>query len=74
MEQITACSKAAHGGPQAFSGERHQVVLKKKAAEAAIEEAVQGIHEWMAYLFTRLLFFVSFVDSLGCMCVFMIMF
>ena len=46
MEQITAaCSKAAHGGPQAFSGERHQVVLKKKAADAAIEEAVQGIHE-----------------------------
>jgi hypothetical protein len=49
-------------------------VLQKKAAEADIEEAVQGIHEWMAYLFSRLLFFVCFVNELGCMFVFMIMF
>lgn len=27
------------------SEQQHQVVLKKKAAEVAIEEAVQGIHE-----------------------------
>ena len=74
-KQITARRRRMEDLRRSLESEQqHQVVLKKKAAEAAIEEAVQGIHEWMAYLFTRLLFFVSFVDSLGCMCVFMIMF
>jgi hypothetical protein len=54
--------------------QQHQVILKKKAAEAAIEEAVQGIYECMAYLFSRLLFFVCFVNLLDCMFVFLIMF
>ena len=75
MEQITARRRRMEDLRRSLESEQqHQVVLQKKAAEAAIEEAVQGIHEWMAYLFSRLLFFVCFVNELGCMFVFMIMF
>ena len=63
MEQITARRWRMEDLRCSLESEQqHQVVLQKKAAEAAIEEAVQGIYEWMAYLFSRLLFFVCFVN------------
>ena len=46
MEQITARRRRMVDLRRFLESEQqHQVVLKKKAAEAAIEEAVQGIYE-----------------------------
>ena len=48
MEQITARRRRMEDLRRSLESEQqHQVVLQKKAAEAAIEEAVQGIYEWM---------------------------
>ena len=45
-KQITARRRCMEDLKRSLESEqKHQVVWKKKAAEAAIEEAVQGIHE-----------------------------